>query len=76
MGLTNSRNTNDSIRVGLHAKQDQDFLHIIQALLSSEVCGLSKKSAELQCLPNSRRWKVDILLLDVASFSLERVIPG
>jgi hypothetical protein len=74
--LTNTWNTNNSISVRLHAEQNENLLNIVQTLLSSKVCRLSQKRAELQRLANSRSRQMDILLLDIASFPLERVVTG
>lgn len=72
--LTFSRNANHRICICFHAKQLDDLLDVFELFLSTYFCGLSKHGTETQSLPNSGSGKMQILLLDISGFPLERLV--
>lgn len=64
--------TNDSVGVRIHLQKLQNLFHILELLLLANMIRLSKESAETKGFSNSTSLEVKILLLDIASLSLER----
>ena len=73
---TFTRNTNNGIGIGFHSKEFDHFLDIIELLLAADMGRLTKDGTKVQGLTHCCCVEVKILLLDVTSLALERLIPG
>lgn len=69
-------NTNNGVRVPSHLEQLDDLLDVVILVLQGHRRGLSQRRAKPEGLPDRGRLEVDVLLLHVARFPLERVAPG
>lgn len=72
--LTSTGHTHDSVGVTVHLQKLQNFFHILIFLLDANSAGLSKNSAEPEGLSHGASFEMKILLLNVASLSLERQV--
>ena len=66
-----TRYTNNCLRISLHLQQSNDFLHIRDFLRLRGCLGLTQQCTKHQQLKDSGRFKMEILLLNIAHFALE-----